>query len=917
VTPVNAEPLDRFERLFRAGRLHPPADRASFLEAACSDDPALRAELLGLLAADAEAEGEAFLDVPAPVLARGVSGGSARAVSTEQLLGKEIGPYTVLRQLGEGGMGAVYLALRQAPFKRYVALKVIREGATSNDARQRFEVERQILASLDHPSIARLLDGGVTEDGRPYFAMEYVDGLPLTRYADEHRLGLGERLRLFQTVCAAVHYAHQNLVLHRDLKPSNILVTAEGHVKLLDFGIAKLLNPLLSPVSPVMTRTEFRVMTPEYASPEQVRGEPLSTASDVYALGVLLYELLTGGRPHRLAGRSTHEIIQILSREEPRRPSLVVTPAVAPPHEDADQATPAARAYARATSPERLQRRLAGDLDTICLHALRKEPNRRYTSAEQLGEDVERHLRGQPVLAHRDSRSYRLGKFVLRHKAETASGMVVALLLIGFALFSSWQAHAVAAERDRAEAEHAKAEEVARFLEGLFAAADPYAPVPQRLDTLQVREFLARGAERLRTELAAQPLIQARMLDIIGRVHRSLGLYAEARPLLEQALENRRAALGPQHPDVAESQTSLAILLLHTGEYDLAQSLLEGALAINARVWGGEHPSIAVDLNHLAAVLRERGLYEDAERRHMEAIEMLQKTGRGDPRLAEFMTNLVATLEWEGDYQAAEHYARESIVLHRMFYGNTHPQFALAVRELGLIVQRRGAYREAEAFFREALGIAEATLGWEHPQTADLLNRLGSVRRWQKDLAAADSLHRRSLEIKRRLYGGEHIEVAYGLNNLASVLRDRGAFAAADSMHREALAVTRAVVGEEHSAYWILLGNLGLTLAVAGDCPQAEWLLRESTGGLRRTIPQERIRVALNQRALGGCLTQVGRFGDAEVELLASYGTFREERGVSAPFTRETAEHLIALYTAWGKPEQAAQYQWPTPSGRQ
>jgi eukaryotic-like serine/threonine-protein kinase len=896
---VIAEPLDRLERLFRAARMHPPAERAAFLDAACADDPALRADLGALLAADAEADAEAFLDRPLPATPGG----------PDELIGQVVGPYEVLRPLGQGGMGAVYLALRQAPFKRYVALKVVRDRLAAAEVRRRFEVERQILASLSHPSIARLLDGGVTQDGRPYFAMEYVEGLPITRYCEERRLGIQGRLALFQTVCAAVQYAHQNLVLHRDLKPSNILVTVEGHVKLLDFGIAKLLNPMLSPVSPILTWTEFRVMTPEYASPEQVRGEPLSTASDVYALGVLLYELLTGRRPHHLTGRSIHEIIQILSREEPRRPSLAVAPAVAPPPSDTDHDTPEAAAYARATSPDRLRRRLAGDLDTICLHALRNEPHRRYASAEQLSEDVERHLRGQPVLAHRDSRSYRLGKFVLRHKAEATSAMVVALLLIGFALFSSWQVHAVAAERDRAEEEHAKAEAVARFLEGLFAAADPYASVPERLDTVRVRDFLARGTDRVRTELTAQPLVQARMLDVIGRVHRNLGLFEEARPLLEQALETRRAALGPQHPDVAESQTSLAILLISTGEYDLAQGLLEEALAINARAWGEEHPAIAVDLNHLAAVLRERGLYEDAERRHREAIEMLQNTGGGsDPRLAEFMTNLVATLEWEGDYEAAEHYARESVLLHRTLYGNAQPQFALALRGLGLILQRRGEYREAEAFFREALDIAEATLGGEHPQTADLLNRLASVRWWQEDLAEADSLHRRSLDIKRRLYGDEHIEVAYGLNNLASVLRDRGAFPAADSMHREALAVTRAVVGEEHSAYWILLGNLGLTLAVRGDCPEAERLLRESTEGLRRTIPQERTRVALNQRALGGCLTRMGRFGDAEAELLASYNTLRKEQRSDDRFTRKTAEHLIELYTAWGKPEHAAEY---------
>jgi eukaryotic-like serine/threonine-protein kinase len=903
---VNTEPLDRFERLFRAARLHAPAERASFLEAACADDAALRADLLSLLAADAEADAEAFLDVSAPDLARHGLGASPSTTSAEYLLRKDIGPYTVLRQLGQGGMGAVYLALRQAPFKRYVALKVIREGGTSSDVRQRFEVERQILASLDHPHIAKLLDGGVSPEGWPYFAMEYIEGQTITDYCDAHRLGLRDRLRLFRTVCATVHYAHQNLILHRDLKPSNILVTAEGHVKLLDFGIAKLLNPALSPISPVMTQTESRVMTPEYASPEQVRSEPLTTASDVYALGVLLYELLTGRRPHRLAACSMHEIIQILSFEDPERPSIAITrPAVS----EEDPARPAEIARSRATTAERLRYRLQGDLDAICLMALRKEPGRRYSSAEQLGLDVARHLDRLPVQAHRGSHIYRLGKLIHRHRAASATLGAVALLFVLLAVGISWHARTLAAERDRAEAARVEAETVAQFLEGLFTASDPYTIATERLDTLQVREFLARGAERVRVGLAGQPHVQAQMLDVVGRVYRSLGLYSEARPLLEQALDIRRRVHGTGHPDVAESLTHVAVLLLDTGEYDRAQLLLEDALQINRHFWGDDHPAIAMELDLLAAVLRERGFYAEAERTHREAIDMLRRTsGDGDPRLAAFMNNLVGTLEWVGDHAAAERFARESVQLHQQFFGDAHPEYSRALRELGLLLQRKGDYREAEALFKTAHRIAEAALGGEHPQVADLLNRLASVRWWQGDLTAADSLHRRSIALKRWLYGDVHIEVAYGLNNLASVLRDARAFDEADALHQEALGIARAVVGTDHSAYWILLSNFGMTAAEQGNCVLAERMLLEGTDGLRRTIPRDRLRVALNQRALGSCLAAGGRFDEAEAELLSSYTLLREDQGDTAPLTRRTLEQLVALYTAWGRPDRATGY---------
>src|SRR5690606_25896158 len=553
--PMTTDPLDRLERLFRAARMHPPDERAAFLDAACADDPALRAEVEALLAADADAEADGFLARPAT----GLLGDAARAAgdggpgeAPDPLLDRLVGPYRVLRPLGEGGMGAVYLAVREEPFLRYVALKVVRAGLHAPEVVRRFEQERQILASLDHPNIARLLDGGVTDDGLPYFAMEYGAGRPLPTYCDEHRLSCDERLRLFRAVCEAVHYAHQNLVLHRDLKPSNILVATDGAdgkptVKLLDFGIAKVLNPHLSPSAMPVTRTALRVMTPEYASPEQVRGEPLSTASDVYSLGVVLYELLTGHRPYRITTGSTEEIVRVVCEQEPERPSTkVVRDETIARGNGEETITAKAVGAARGAHPERLRRRLRGDLDTVVLMALRKEPQRRYASAEQLGRDLDRYRQGLPVLAHRDSRAYRLGKLVRRHKTATALVLVVLASVVGFALFSSWQARRVAEERDRAQTAQAKAEQVAAFLVSLFGQADPTETLG---DTLTVREVLDAGARRVEAELAGQPEVQAAVLSVIAQAYRSLGRSSDAVPLLERALALRRKALGNDHPD--------------------------------------------------------------------------------------------------------------------------------------------------------------------------------------------------------------------------------------------------------------------------------------------------------------------------------------------------------------------------------
>jgi eukaryotic-like serine/threonine-protein kinase len=892
---MNNTRREQVEELFEVALEREPATREAYLEAACAGDPELLAEVQAMLAAHELGE-MLFAERP-----RG-----APATPAEW-----IGPYRVIRELGRGGMGVVFLAERaDGQFRQRVAIKRIGSVDADDPVYQRFLAERQILAGLDHPSIARLLDGGVTADGRPYLVLEYVDGMPITAYCDRHRLGVEERLRLFLEVCAAVQHAHQNLVIHRDLKPGNILVTPAGQVRLLDFGIAKLLNPTLSGVSAPATRPNPRAMTPEYASPEQVRGDSITTASDVYSLGVLLYELLTGSSPYRLADRSPAEVVADVCERDPDPPSVRAMRAGGVPAAtlEGEETRPLRRGPDRVSPEQRLRRRLRGDLDGITLMAMRKEPGRRYGSAELLGQDVRRHLEGQPVLAHQGGRRYRAAKLLRRHRVEVVAGALVLLSLVGGMATASWQALEAGRERDQARVERLKTAEVARFLENLFAAVDPYAPSNERLDTLRVRALLVRGAERVRTELADQPLVQAQMLDVVGRVYGNLGLYAEARPLLERALAIRRASLGPAHREVAESMSGLAALLTRLGEYEAAQPLLEEALRLDSLLLGREHPAVAADLSQLAIVLRERGDYEGAERRHLQALRALRRRGaEDDPRLAAMTTELVATLERAGDHAAAERHAREAVDLHRRLSGETHPALASALSALGLLLQRRGEYAEAETLFREAYGIAVRALGEEHPETAELVQRLASIRWWQRDHAAADSLHRESLRLKRRLYGDRHLEIAIGLNNLASVLRDTRRYDEAEAAHREALEIVRAQLGEEHLRSWAMLANHAMTLTARGDCEPAVRMMEASIAGLRRTAPRDRSRLARQQRWLGACLTRLGRFDEAEAVLLESYSALLALREEDR-FVREAAGHLADLYTAWGKPARAEEY---------
>jgi serine/threonine-protein kinase len=688
----------QIDGLFAEALEKTPEERAPFLAAACEGDDELRRAVESLLAADESSA--TFLERPA---------GELLGLVPEPVPAPEpaldpvvrLGPYRLLRRLGDGGMGTVYLARREdETYERDVAVKLIRSGLQSPDALHRFFAERQILARLEHPNIARLYDGGSTEDGRPYLVMELVEGVPVDEYCDRHQLTVDQRLDLFRRICAAVEYAHQNLLVHRDLKPANILVTAGGEPKLLDFGIAKRLEPGAATL-PDATQTGMRMMTPNYASPEQVRGDAVATTSDVYSLGVLLYELLAGRSPYRLLSGLPHEIEQAICEREPERPSVALFRAAPPAAEEI--------AGERGARPQVLRRRLQGDLDNIVLMALRKEPRRRYGSAAQLSRDLENHLQSLPVVARPDTLAYRSRKFLRRHRAGVAAAAVVALLVAGFIVSLIVQGRRVVRERD-------KARYSLTFLMDTFKDADPYHTKGERLTA---DEIMTRGAERVTRDLARQPDVQAALMDAIGEVERGLGRYDRAEPLLARSLALRRAAFGPNSLEVAESLEHLGLLKQDRRDLAGSERLLRGALAIRRARLGDGDLGTAKTLDELGVVLVAEKEPVEAEKLHREALATAMRVeGAVGPTVAESLLQLAKAKLAQGNDMAAERVARQALVVERGVLGTRDPRLYRVQTDVAVVLTEADSPGEAEPLLRASLKAQRELLGDRHPDVA-------------------------------------------------------------------------------------------------------------------------------------------------------------------------------------------------------
>jgi len=774
---------DRWEALkdlFDAALEEPRAARASFLDEACPD-ATLRTEVHSLLDAH---RGEGPVDRALDEL-RSLH----RPEERSGLRGRRIGPYELVDELGRGGMSRVFLARRvDGQFEQEVAVKLLATDVPTPEMRERFVAERQILARLDHPNIAHLLDGGVSEADQPYFVLEVVEGKPIDEYCETHGLSLRKRLRLVLEVCDAVQYAHQSLVVHRDLKPSNILVTGDGQVKLLDFGIAKLLDPdTILPGKGPRTRTGLLPMTPNYASPEQVRGESLTTVSDVYQLGVVLYELLAGRRPYRVEGRTPSDVERIICKEQPTRPSTAAS-------HPADAGREEGAGVRRRTA-------LRGDLDAIVMKALRKEPNRRYDAVEQLAEDLRRALDGRPVSAHPDSWTYRSRKFIDRHQWGVAVTAVLLILLSGYGATVTWYSQRTQAALDRAQAEAQKAQETTEFLVSLFERADPYGPeAPSYNDTLTTNTLLNRGVERARSELSGQPEIQATMLRTLGRLYRQRGNYEKAEPLLEEALSVQRDHPSSAALDLARSLHQLARLLRHEGQVERAEALYREALATQREEIGNApHPDVAKNLSELGVIAARTGTYDRADSLFREALSMRREIyGSNHPETANALHALGLLHVVTDELGVAERMLRRSLDIRRTHVNPDNAYVAETLDRIGQVLVKQGKTEEAKPLLEDAWAIRKAQFPEVHPARATSLANRGRLHRTTEEYDVADSLFRKAREIYQALYGSENMDAASVIFERGRVLQAKGQVPDAARLYEKALSIQTSLRGPTH-----------------------------------------------------------------------------------------------------------------------
>ncbi|HST45954.1 MAG TPA: serine/threonine-protein kinase, partial [Luteimonas sp.] len=834
--------------------------------------------------------------------------------------GRVVGGWRVLRELGRGGMGAVYLAARvDAGFEQRGALKLIRAGVDTEDFLRRFAQERQILATFDHPNIARLLDGGRDDMGRPYLVMECVEGQPIDRHCDAAALDVAHRVALFVAAARAVAYAHRHLVVHRDLKPSNIVVTAEGEVKLLDFGIAKVLTPT-GAVDDAHTRTAARLFTPDYATPEQVRGEAVTTAADVYQLGLLLYELLCGHRAQHVAGPGAAAMEDAVCRREPPRASARAA--------DADAVTLAAR---RSTAAA-LRRALRGDLDTIVLKALRKEPERRYASVLELVDDLDRWRLGRPVRARPEGTLYRSGKFLRRHALGVSAAAALLVLLVAYGATVTLQSRALAQQRDRAQAEARKARQVKALVLRLFEGADPQVSGNAQLTA---RELLDRGWSGIRTELAGQPEIRIELLDTVGEAYRQLGLYdraeplflqaladaeaiaatpqagararrslgrlrsdqgrhEEAEPLLREALAGYRDGLGARHAEVATTLDELGLVRFRRGDTEAAGQLHRDALAMRRALFGNEHAQVADSLDALGLVLRQRGEYAAAEPLHSEALAIRRRLlPAGHPGLARSMSDLALVRTDLGEHDSAEALYREAYAIMARAHGPRHPHVATIGNNLARLLQVQRRFDEAIPLLREALAIRREALGANHETVALAWNDLGLTLAEGGDADGARAAYLQALAA----YAPEHHWRAATVFNLGRLAEDRGDYADAERHYREALDRQRRDYGPDHDRVGTDLNRLGIVLHRQGRLAEAETHMRQALAIFRTRLPDGHPRLAVPLVPLGTLLLERGQRAEAERLLEEAW---RVRRAGYGPDDARTADAAAVLAQARG-----------------
>ncbi len=767
---------------------------------------------------------------------------TSTAGDDSRLVGKRIGPWVLGRKLGSGGTGTVFEGFRQdADFQQRVAIKFLSGSVDADLALRRFRYERQILATLAHVNIAALVDGGVSEDGDPWFAMDHVDGLPITEWCRQRGLDIRGRLILFLQVCAAVEYAHRSLIIHRDLKPGNVMVDHTGTVKLLDFGIARLLRasegPQLLPATVGATITA----TPEYAAPEQLLGQPVGTAADVYSLGVLLFELLAGARPFDFQGKLRAEIEHIILETPPPRPSAMVTAAHA--------------TSMRSGSLARTRRILADDIDAVILAALRREPDRRYGSVDQLAGDIRALLDGMPVTARPDGTAYRLRRLLRRRPLETAGLLLTTGILAGGIVSATREIRTANAAREMTT-------EVTGFLSEMLTAADP----SQLGRDVTMRDVLDTAAVRAGS-LSDRPELEAEIRSVLGRTYLGLGDYELGRNQLQFALEARRRASRPDQRAVAMELSQLALAWEYIGDYEVADSIAR------------------------------------------EGEQLFRKAASpDDPALAEILDRRSSMQQEIGDLASADSIQREALEIRLRLAPDDHAGLAAAYNNLGITVGQLGDNSTAESLHVEALRYARSAYGDRHPQVAMVLAQHAHALEMDGQLDRSDSSYRAALAMRREVLGPTHPDYAWNLFQYAQFLARRERWQEAADYSRQVLALRGSTLAESHPAVATALQALGIALRGMGDSVAAERYLRESLELRRRVLPEGNWLVASGESVLGEHLAMVGKFGEAERLLLGAEQQLVATRGDGSPQVRDTRRRLMELYDRWRRPEQASRW---------
>jgi len=865
----------RIQEIFHQAVELPPAEQAAFVKTACGDDERIASDVMAMLQQDA---GGGLLDRGVADIAQHLFGEDASAVPL-----REVGAYRLLKLLGEGGMGVVYLAERK-DIGSQVALKILRDAWISPARRERFASEQRTLAQLNHPSIARIYDAATLDDGTPWFAMEYVDGIPLTQFCRKRQSSITECLQLFRSVCEAVEHAHGHAFIHRDLKPSNILVKNDGQVRLLDFGIAKQLESLDAQTD--QTMTGLRLMTPAYASPEQIRGDRVGVGTDVYSLGVILYELLTGQLPFDLSNLTPSEAATVITEHEPGKPSAAV------------KRIAKAEGDSQALS---LSRAAWADLDVLCLAAMHKDPQRRYRSVEALIRDIDHYLDAEPLEARPDSLDYRTAKFVRRHARAVAAASIALTFLLVMVIFFTVR---LTAARNAALASAARTERIQKFMTNLFQGGDEAAGPA---DDLRVVTLVDRGVQEAQS-LDGDPRIQAELYATLGGIYEKLGKLDRADSLLSLALERHRALFGSDSAEVAESLVALGELRSDQARLEEAEQLVRQGLEMTRRHLPPSHPAVAKATAALGTIVENRGDYPQAIRILEEAVRLQSASGVAEADLAATLSELANSEFYAGHYDVSQSINQRVLGMDRRIYGERHPQVANDLINLGAIQYEQAHFPEAERYQRQALDITQGFYGQDHPETASAMTHLARTLISEKRLDEAGSLLQGALVIQEKAYGKIHPRVAHTLNEMGRVAREQGKLAEAEADFRRMAEIYRAVYKGKHYYIGIALSNLAGVYVAEKKYAQGESLFREALRMYAVTLSPDHELVGIARVRLGDALLPQKRYAEAEAESRAGYDILIKKMDSKGEWLVKARQDLVEEYVAMKQPEQAAKF---------